>query len=51
MANEAILARIFDAVYVHEHAVLEHGIEVRVSASDEAISILRSNHGKRIELK
>ena len=51
MANEAILARIFDAVYVHEHVVLEHGIEVRVSASDEAISILRSNHGKRIELK
>ena len=51
MANEAILARIFDTVYVHEHAVLEHGIEVRVSASDEAISILRSNHGKRIELK
>ena len=51
MASEAILSRVYDAVYVHKHTTFEHGIEVRISASDETISILESNHGKRIELK
>ena len=51
MASEAILSRIFDAVYVHEHEKIENGIEVRISASDETIAILNSNYGQRIELK
>ena len=51
MASEAILSRIFDAVYVHEHEKNESGIEVRISASDETIAILNSNYGQRIELK
>ena len=51
MASEAILSRIFDAVYVHEHEKNENGIEVRISASDETIAILNSNYGQRIELK
>lgn len=51
MASEAILSRVYNATYVHEHSASEQGIEVRISASDDAISILMSNHGKRIELK
>ena len=51
MASEAILSRIFDAAYVHEHEKDENGIEVRISASDETIAILNSNYGQRIELK
>ncbi len=51
MASEAILSRVFDAVYVHKHEQTEQAIEVRVSASDETISILMSKHGERIELK
>ena len=51
MASEAILSRIFDAVYVHEHQRYKNGIEVRISASDETIAILFSNYGQRIELK
>ena len=51
MASEAILSRVFDAVYVHEHVIDENGIEVRISASDETIAILISKYGERIELK
>jgi GTP-binding protein HflX len=51
MASEAILSRVFDAVYVHEHTRGLGGIEVRISASDETIAILMSNYGQRIELK
>ena len=51
MASEAILSRVFDAVYVHEHTRDENGIDVRISASDETIAILMSNYGQRIELK
>ena len=51
MASEAILSRIFDTVYVHEHERNANGIEVRISASDETIAILVSNYGQRIELK
>ena len=39
MASEAILSRVYDAVYVHKHTIFEQGIEVRISASDETISI------------
>ena len=51
MATEAILSRIFDAVYVHKHEKNDEGVEVRISASDETIAILFSNYGQRIELK
>ena len=51
MASEAILSRVFDAVFVHEHTRGEKSIDVRISASDETIAILMSNYGQRIELK
>ena len=51
MASQAILSRVFDTVYVHNHETVPNGIEVRISASDETIAILRSTHGERIELK
>jgi len=51
MASQAILSRVFDTVYVHNHEPVQNGIEVRISASDETVAILRSTHGERIELK
>ena len=51
IASEAILSRVFNAVYVHEHQNVGNAIEVRISASDETIAILSSKYGQRIELK
>ena len=51
MASKAILSRIYDAVYVHEHIELPNGIEVQISATDETISMLSANHDGRIQLK
>ena len=51
IASEAILSRVFNAVYVHEHQNVGNAIEVRISASDETVAILFSKYGQRIELK
>ena len=50
-AIEALLSRLFDTVYVHEHRRVGDGIEVRISASDETLAILQATYGERIELK
>ena len=50
-AIEALLSRLFDTVYVHDHHRNDHMIEVRISASDETLAILQATYGERIELK
>ena len=50
-AIEALLSRLFDTVYVHDHQRENNVIEVRISASDETLAILQATYGERIELK
>ena len=50
-AIEALLSRLFDTVYVHDHQRENNVIEVRISASDETLAVLQATYGERIELK
>ena len=50
-AIEALLSRLFDTVFVHDHQRDRDMIEVQISASDETLAILQATYGERIELK